>query len=489
MRDLLFDQEALLSFASQFRPLRSMLALVMTAALVTAGAAEARRARSCAPYPTFREPREGLHLLKDVYNPTVRHEQGEVRETFQRMSRDALSYFKGALVVFYHDLFDARMPWAREPVGPDALILGDAHIQNLGTVRDGRGVLAYDWLRYDHATQGPIMLDVRRLLVSLVLLADEISADEVDIDALLSETIRSYRESVLRLSRDPAACNLALSMENATAFVRKMLRNASRLIRTDLLARWTVLSSHGRRFITQGDFQSIEPAHRDAFEHALMHLNMAGRPPCFFRVKDATHRVYDGRGCRGHERIYLLVEGPTPCPDDDLILEASMKPIPSLPHFLRSASPATADQTARVMQVARALRRSPEPYLARITVGRDAYVVEEVQPWETVLSTEDLETTADLFDLARASALLLARAHVLTAASPEKLAAFVWSWIRRCSAIEPSLVAFARRYADQMHAEHAVFRSHVAVKPLLVIPDCKRRGGCKSCRRCRAARR
>jgi hypothetical protein len=253
-----------------------------------------------------------------------------------------------------------------------------------------------------------------------------------------------------------------------------MLLQASRTIRTDLLARWTVMTSQGRRFRTQGDFLPLSPDHRDAFEHALSHLP-PGRPPRFLAVKDATRRVYAGKGCRGHERIYLLVEGPTSGQDDDLILEASMKPMPSLAHFYKDAGPDVADQSQRVIDVARALSRSPEPYLGRIAIGEDPYVIEEVQPWETLLSTESLESASDLFDLARSSAYLLARAHVLTVDRPEKLISFVWGWARRSNAVEEALMAFAKTYADQMHAEYAVFKAHVDAKPLLVVPPVKGR--------------
>jgi len=449
--------------------------------------AQARSMKKCNPCPVHREPEKAIHVLKDIYCDVARHEPGEVHETFQRMSRDALSYFLGALPVFCWDLAALGRPWAHEPVGPKALLLGDAHILNLGTVRDGQGALIFDWIRLDQAAPGPILVDVRRWLVSLILLADEIATDVPDSEALLRDALRSYREGLSRFSGNSMTAEFAMSQENAAPFVRKMLRNASHRTRQQLLDRWTVTTSAGRRFRTQEEFLPVPPELRESFEHALSGTQAPGRGPVFFHVKDATRRVYGSRRCQGHERVYLLVEGLTEALEDDVILEASMKPMSTLDHFLKGATPPSDgnalrvtdaaylqrhfDESRRVMNAAVLLRRSPEPFLRTIQLCGDTYLVEEVQPWETRLSTESLEGLADLHDLARASGTLLARAHALTIRAPDQLVSFLTTWDRHPVPMENALVKFALIYAAQTHVDFAAFRTHVAAKPLLVVPD------------------
>ncbi|MBI4861997.1 MAG: DUF2252 family protein [Candidatus Riflebacteria bacterium] len=451
-----------------------VIVMLVLGLLIQPGDSLARRPHK-EPCPFQRDPREALHTLKAIYQDSARYEQGEIHETFLRMSRDALSFFKGAFPVFCEDLNDPKRPWSSEPRGPQALLLGEAHVMNLGTLRDGRGTLVLDFVRLDQSGPGPILIDLRRLLVSLVLLADEIDADVTDIESVLQETLKTYKEGLSFFCCNRMAGEFALSGQRGNPYVRRMLKSASSRTRTQLLDRWTVSTSAGRRFRVDSALARVSVDLLDAFAASLARMNL----PCqrdgrFFAVKDGIHRVFKKKGAQGHERVYLLVEGPSPDPDDDLILEASITASSVLGHYFGGSGACGGGQARQTIEAARKLRRCPEPYLGAVRIEQDEYLVQEVQPWLTHLSTEELTGLADLYDLARASGTLLARAHALTAVKPDALTAFVRGWEREANQLESSLIHFAVFYSDQVHLDHVAFKKHVAVKPLLVVPVTKR---------------
>jgi uncharacterized protein (DUF2252 family) len=449
------------------RPVIRSLILVLVLgglALALPGAGEARRARY--PAGPFRESTDAIHLLRESFGHIAPREVGETRETFIRMTRDASSFFLGALPVFAHDLADRRYPWNNQMPGPKGLIVGDAHIANLGTVRDGRGTLLFDWVSLDQATPASMQVDVRRWLVSLVLIADEIATWVPDTGAVLREGLHAYRGGLTRFLGNPTASEYAISQEHASPFVRKMLREASHRRRDHLLARWTVVTSRGRIFRTHDEFTPLAVDRTTEMQRALAALGSATRDHGFLKIKHAVVRTFQGRGESGRQRIYLLVEGPSSDLDDDHIFEAHL-PVSSafVAHApIQIGGPAQATHT---FQAAQRLRRSPEPFLGVLRLGGESYVVSEVQPWETRLSTEDVGGLADLFDLARTSGILLARAHSLTVGTPGGMDRFVADWDRRADAWENGMIDFALHYAEQVHADHAAFKAHLNYQSLL----------------------
>src|SRR5690606_20755422 len=108
------------------------------------------------------------------------------------------------------------------------------------------------------------------LLVSLVVLGQELAFDDPDISGVLLESARTYRDGIGRMAGNPAhARDWAMTGERANAFARRMLNLASHRRREDLLDRWTVVGHHGRRFKLEGEFVSIEKHQAAAYWEAL----------------------------------------------------------------------------------------------------------------------------------------------------------------------------------------------------------------------------
>lgn len=393
----------------------------------------------------------------------LRHEHGKrlvtgaTNHRLEEMSRDAASFLTGAVELMDHDL-DTHWSWAAEPAGPIVTRVGNASVKNLATVRDGRGLTAYDWFSFDYAGQGHAMNDLRQLLVSLVLLGHELAHDDSDISGVVLEAARTYRDGIGRMAGNPAhSRDWAMTGERANAFTRRMLNIASHWRREDLLNRWTVVGQHGRRFKLEGEFVSIERHQAAAYWEALKAIKTDHRPDSYWMVKDAVVRSENGRHTGEHHEVYLLIEGPTASLVDDFILVAHQPPQPA--HC--------------VQQHAWKIRRAPEPFFGPIHVDGKEFLLREVQPEWLTNSDERIDSLDEYYDLARAAATLLARAHAITASDPKALGHFARDWTANPHEIEGKLAHFAFAYAGQVHADHEALAAswtprHTLVKKKVV---------------------
>lgn len=398
----------------------------------------------------------------------LRHEHGKrlvtgaTNHRLEDMSRDAASFLTGAAELMDHDL-EHHWAWAQEPAGPIVTRVGNASVKNLATLRDGRGLTAYDWFAFDYAGQGHAMNDLRQLLVSLVLLGQELAHDDSDISGVVLEAARTYRDGIGRMAGNPDHTrDWAMTGERGNAFTRRMLNLASHKRRDDLLNHWTVVGQHGRRFKLEGEFVSIERHQAAAYWDALKALKTDHRPDSYWMVKDAVVRSEDGHHRGEHHEVYLLIEGPTASLVDDFILVAHEPPQPA--HC--------------VQQHAWKIRRAPEPFFGTIHVDGKEFLLREVQPEWMLFSEDRVESLDDYYDIAKAAATLLARAHAVTG-DAKALGHFARDWTASPHGIEGKLAHFAFAYANQVHADHEALAASWTPRHTLVKKKVVRRRAAK----------
>jgi hypothetical protein len=402
-----------------------------------------------------RNPTEALRILRAVYCDDRWKTDPQLYEDVSRMTRDAACYFHGAEDVFYQDMCDPR-PWGGDTTAPTALLLGDSNALNLGTMRDGRGILVYDFQSLHGAMTGPVTRDLYRFLVSLVLLANEVGIENPGIDEILHHALVAYHDAAQRFGSGNETGEFTYTADRGNPYVRRMLRQASHRTRADLLDRWTVMTSSGRMFRQDLKYEPLNPHQIQDFQTGLNKLSSGDRDPRFLNVRDAVRQTARHREFHGRERFYVLVEGPTPAPEDDLILEASGGRLACIPpcHYPVDES------VQNVLNAAGRLWQSPDPFLGAMALGNHPLVVRELQPWETRVSVNEIGGLEDLNDLARTGGTLLARDHTVTAPAGT-VKAFVDSWEKDGNKGEANILGFVERYAHQVHSDFVAFSNYV----------------------------
>ncbi len=371
------------------------------------------------------------------------------REKFARMSLGLFPYYRGTLGQFARDVGQAggaaAVPGAHATAETaDVALIGDPHPENLGSFRRADGTLVIEFNDFDAATYGPYHFDVRRLALGFHIAGVELGVAAPEQAAAAATT--AYVDEIAALAASTHAA--AIAGPDAPG---KILRHTLKKAAEDGAAReelgdYTRLEA-GARVMFFGDVEPPVDWHMG--DHAVtvatdavaplapaeartLELLLAAWPatlrdpaamtPAAMRLKGAARRLGAGVASYPAPRFYALLEGPTPAPDDDVLLELKqVYDATALPGLARLPSRPFADNGTRVVAQQRALQSSADcdPLLGHASLGAATFRVRDRSKFQRGVDLEKIaEKMAegdwdddDIVDLAADAGRLLARAH------------------------------------------------------------------------------
>jgi uncharacterized protein (DUF2252 family) len=270
-----------------------------------------------------------IHALRD---PAL------VAGKLRRMQGEPYDWFRGTAALYWRDLTEAG-PWAWPTAYGDGassrvLIVGDPHVENLGTFRPADGETVVDWNDFDGAAYGPYWGDVRRLAVSLVLAGGDRLADPLAATTVAGAVARGYAEEIAALAG--GAEMRVVSLGTAVVF-DELLEDAVEDGDTGvMLARYTRIDGLLQRFMFVGD---LAPMREDAtYDDTIVPVGADGAfvplvvarwratldgdwPDTAFAIKAYGRRLGAGVASYAMLRLYVALEGPTADLADDWLLE------------------------------------------------------------------------------------------------------------------------------------------------------------------------
>lgn len=377
-------------------------------------------------------------------------------DTVPALARGKFARMSGSL----HDFLRGTVgQWARDVGAPggagywpsayatvasgDVALVGDPHLENIGSFRGADGRLVADFNDFDASGHGPYHFDVRRLAVSFHVAAIQLDAPEVRDEAARA-VAAGYSAEIAALAASVEARVLAADAEHGAILERMFEKAAEDGAAREELAEYTRLVDGRRemflgeleppRMIEMGAFR--EPVVADATaaatdeEAALAAAVLAVYPDSLaapipapqLALKGLSRRLGAGVSSYPVLRMYALVEGPTSAPDDDVLLELKevfdAAPFPGL---ARLPSQGFGDDATRVVAQQRAMQTSRlnDPYLGFARVGARSFRVRDRTKFQRGLDLAKLAeelaegdlAAGDLVVLAEESGRLLARSH------------------------------------------------------------------------------
>ena len=365
---------------------------------------------------------------------------------YQRMQATPFAFFRGSAPLYYHRfgmdtcLRDSPMAW----------LCGDAHVENFGSFRGDNDLVYFDLNDFDEAVRGPVLWDVGRLAVSVLLAAAEFGLSTAEQYLLACHVLATYATAL--------AVGKAYWLERmtATGVVKQLLQNVIGRTPNDLLhtrARedggWHLLHTptlHPLRGPAQAKVRAAVEAWRRA----------QPVPPCG-PVLDVAQRVA-GVGSLGVPRYALLVEHRNPLKSPKL-LDLKMAPPSAAGSGLNMPQPTWVSEADRVVQVQCWLQAVPPALLHTLAVDGQPFVLRTLQPVADKLDFASLPHRKAAFRAAVPQfAQLLAWAHLRAAghqstAGPDALQTFGSAqkgW-------RSDVLRFALRAAVQVRADYQDF--------------------------------
>lgn len=342
------------------------------------------------------------------------------------MAESPWNYFRGSAAIFERDL-------AREPRGAVAVTLvGDPHPENLGAFLDDAGRWTLEWNDFDRTCTGPFEDDVRRLGVGFFVAADAAGLGQAKRSRVVRKMVRGYVAEIVA----EAAGRPAIEVRPGGGHGR---------IADDLFA-------EGERSRADPLEVDREATVSEAERRIVLRAIESAAPGS---VLVGVRRVRAGISSRANLRWRVRIEGASPDPSDDAVLEVKE---------LRGRDPALVVATERAVH-----RRVLDPRLAPVRVDGAAFVVRSWPPWRSGADVDRIAERMqsglwkyrDLRTFAWAAGRLLARAHASGPSGPASLraiaraigdgAAFVDGIVAACDEDGARTLADYRLFRDLHH--------------------------------------
>jgi len=386
-----------------------------------------------------------------------------IAERHRRMAVNPFAWFRGTAAQMASDL--NALPRSSHRVQ----LCGDAHLMNFGFYASPERSLVFDINDFDETAPGPFEWDLKRLLVSLVLVARQLKLEASDQERLARKVAGGYRKAISSFAALPTLklWNTLLHVERfvadlpQTAFRRDLecamnqaLRRTGRQAVQKLCEfhpDGTALIRHEPPLIWRHRLVNQEWLAHPDHDHAIAVL-MAGYRESLpshrryllsrFEVVDTAFKAV-GVGSVGTRCSIGLLKGPHA--DDWFLLQSKQ----ALPSCLPSGDDAEQHQGQRVVEGQRLMQCVSDPFLGWITTPRGVQLYwRQLRDWKSAISLEAISPDS-LKAYGRLCASVLARAHARSG-DPDRLSAELGEDKR----FDRAMAGFAVAYADQVEIDH-----------------------------------
>lgn len=406
-----------------------------------------------------REQRVIAALADDNYVWALR-DPALVAMKLRKLQRGPYQWLRGTAAVYWHDILDPgaadRPPTAfGDTASSHVLLVGDPHPENIGTFRAADGTLFIDWNDFDATGYGPYTADVRRLAAGML-----VATSNPDLARAVAE---GYAAEIAGASTVPTASPL---LDELLAKAR------SKGDRGEPLDERAPVEN-GVRALALGDLEppaddgviedrqlALDPETAQLVERAVAAWNH----PELGAIELAARHLGAGVSSYAALRFDVILEGPTPDPADDRIIELKETRDGVIVHGIPQYGAAEWDSpAARAVDTQRRLqlRRDADALLGDVTLGGLSLKVRDRSAYQRGLDADDIAAAspAEQHDLAVQFGALLARAHgrALTRDGIPGVAAIAPLLVGREAAFADEIATQAAADAAQVVADHAAF--------------------------------
>jgi uncharacterized protein (DUF2252 family) len=288
---------------------------------------------------------------------------------YQKMRKNAFSFFRGTCHLFYRDL----PPDSILNAAPTVWICGDLHLENFGAYKGDNRQIYFGIDDFDEGILAPYTWDIARLLTSIFLVVDSLDFQQANAADLAQLFLHTYTTAL-------SAGSIGEIVEaNAKGIVADLLKDLHRRKRSDFLDERTELIDARRQFKIDGEkILAISQERYQCVVRSIEKWAQSQVNPDFFEVLDVGFRVA-GTGSLGLDRYLILVTGKG-SPNNNYLLDFKQQLGSSLQPYVSIEQPQWKNSATRVIKIQQLVQSAPPALLAAIEFNGGSYSLRELQP-------------------------------------------------------------------------------------------------------------
>ena len=373
-----------------------------------------------------------------------------------RMASSPFAFLRGGAAIMAPDLM------ALPHTGYFVQICGDAHVRNLGAYSSADGRIVFDVNDFDETCRAPWEWDMKRLAISIVLVARELGGSDMVSREAVGAMIRTWRETLHELADLPAVELARYSVHRFATKgpVGRVLAKAERMSPLHARDELSAPGPDGRPLfianvpklsrVPEAEamrvLESLVP-YRDTIGPSRQQILECYKP------YDVAFKV-SGTGSIGAHNYAVMCAGNGP--NDSLILQVK-EALPST--YVAQGWPdptAPAHQGQRVAEGQHRMQTSVDPFVGWTTIEGRPYYVRQLADHKASINPADLRR-ASLVEYARVCGETFAKVHARTAD-----AAVLYGYAGLAEKLDRAIAKLAVIGADQVTRDWEVLCKAVA---------------------------
>jgi uncharacterized protein (DUF2252 family) len=290
---------------------------------------------------------------------------------YASMRTSAFVFLRGTCHLFY-----TQLPEGGVLDGiPQTWICGDMHLENFGSYKADNRLIYFDINDFDEACLAPCLVELVRLLASVLVAADGLHVSRAEALALCHTAIDAY-SAALRFGKARW-----IEEELAVGMVRELFDALHGRTRVDHLNRRTDLKGKKRTLKVDGKRALPVDNETRAAVTAFMSAFAASEPdPAFYKMIDVARRIA-GTGSLGVDRYVILAEGKG-SPDGNYLLDLKEALPSSVAPHVKTTQPVWGTEAQRVVAVQQRAQAVSQAFLHAVEFVGKPYVLRSLQPSE-----------------------------------------------------------------------------------------------------------
>ena len=341
---------------------------------------------------------------------------------YDRMAKDAFSFFRGTCHLFYEDISNTK----KLPASPLIWISGDLHVENFGSYKGDNRLVYFDLNDFEEAILAPTIWEVVRIITSIDVAFDSLKIDDERADDMIEQFLNTYCET---LQKGKARY---IEEQIANGVVKIFLETVRNRPQDELLAERTSGEGGNRRLLIDKDHhtQLAEDLKKELLDHIQQWAakkNQLVNHQCV----DVAFRIA-GTGSIGVNRYCFLFQDKGNTSQYKLIDMKEAK-ASSLSNYTDRKQPVWPTEAKRIFFVQKFMQNNNPELLSTTKFKKGSYVIRELQPSADKISFKKIkEQHEDIKQVINDMAMLTASAQLRISG-------------RKGAAVADDLIAFGNR--------------------------------------------
>jgi len=301
---------------------------------------------------------------------------------FDEMARDAFSFMRASVDLFYERLSAMSLP-------PSPLVFGcgDLHVENFGAYLSDNRLAYFDQSEFDEAQLLPAAAEMVRFLASIMVAIHLHEPDGLDPKRSARGALEAYARALAEGKPQWIERDLARGP------IGDILSALSRRLRSDELDLFSRSARRGRRkLLRDGRRSAALPKEDRGLENEVRSLfgaiGMERDQRGFWKLRDIAQYVAT-KGSPGRPRYIALIKGQGD-PDGNVIMDIKSAWPSRLALPAHPSQPQLGNPAERSVFVQRLMQARTPAFLQPVSLADKAFVLSEFQPPEDRLGIDAL---------------------------------------------------------------------------------------------------